>query len=54
MKNKELNQILDQVAAGIRSEEVDAAAVNGAKGRVWTQLSMEEVARRMRANRPQG
>jgi hypothetical protein len=41
MKNKELNQILDQVAAGIRSEEVDSAAVNEAKGRVWAQLSSE-------------
>jgi hypothetical protein len=41
MKNKELNQILDQVAAGIRSEEVDLAAVNEAKGRVWARLSSE-------------
>jgi hypothetical protein len=41
MKKKELNQILDQVAAGIRSEEADAAVVNEAKGRVWAQLSSE-------------
>ena len=45
MKKKELNHILDQVAAGIRSEEVDSAAVNEAKGRVWAQLSSETTAK---------
>jgi len=53
MKNKELNNILDQVAAGIRTEQVDSAAANDAAGRVWSQLSAEADARRMRANRPQ-
>ena len=41
MKNKELNHILDQVAAGIRSEQADAAVVNEAAERVWAQLSTE-------------
>ena len=39
MKNKELNHILDQVAAGIRSEQVDSAVGNEAAGRVWTRLA---------------
>src|SRR6266705_813503 len=41
MKNKELNNILDQVTAGIRSEQVDDATVSGATERVWQQLSKE-------------
>src|SRR5947209_7714531 len=53
MKNKELNNILDQVAAGIRNEQVNSAEVNEAKKRVWTRLSSEEGARKMRANRTQ-
>src|SRR5437660_1590299 len=52
MKNKELDNILDQVAAGIRSEQVDAAVVDDATERVWARLSVEAGARRMRADRP--
>jgi len=53
MKNKEIESILDQVTAGIRSEEVDSTVVNEATGRVWGQLSAATDARRMRADRPQ-
>ena len=41
MKNKELNNILDQVTAGIRAEQVDDATVSDATERVWAQLSKE-------------
>src|SRR6266403_1417101 len=53
MKNKELNNILDQVTAGIRAEQVDDATVSDASERVWARMSTDEEARRMRANRPQ-
>ena len=53
MKNKEIENILDQVTAGIRSEEVDSTVVNNATERVWAQLSTATDARRMRADRPQ-
>ena len=53
MKNKELNNILDQVTAGIRAEQVDDATVSGATERVWARLASETDARRMRANRRQ-
>ena len=53
MKNKELNNILDQVTAGIRAEQVDDATVSDATERVWARLSNETDARMMRANRPQ-
>src|SRR5437773_6065932 len=52
MKNKEIENILDQVTAGIRSEEVDSTVVNEATGRVWAQLSAATDGRRMRADRP--
>src|SRR6267154_6722562 len=39
MKNKELNNILDQVTAGIRAEQVDDATLSGATERVWARLS---------------
>src|SRR5207248_697059 len=52
MKNKEIENILDQVTAGIRSEELDSTVVNEATGRVWAQLSAATDARRMRADRP--
>src|SRR6266513_3394760 len=52
MKNKEIENILDQVTAGIRGEEVDSTVVNEATGRVWSQLSAATDARRMRADRP--
>jgi hypothetical protein len=41
MKNKELNNILDQVTAEIRAEQVDASVVDEATDRVWTRLSSE-------------
>jgi hypothetical protein len=53
MKKKELENILDQVTAGIRNEKLDEAVVNDAAGRVWARLSTEADARRMRADRPQ-
>ncbi len=53
MKNKELNNILDQVTAGIRAEQVDDATVGDASERVWARMSTDEEARRMRANRGQ-
>ncbi|HVS81376.1 MAG TPA: FecR domain-containing protein [Pyrinomonadaceae bacterium] len=52
MKNKELDNILDKVAAGIRNEQVDAAVANDATERVWAQLSVEADARKLRAHRP--
>ena len=41
MKNKELDDILDQVTAGIRAEHVDEAVVGKATERVWARLSTE-------------
>ncbi|HEX8920281.1 MAG TPA: zf-HC2 domain-containing protein, partial [Pyrinomonadaceae bacterium] len=38
---KELDSILDRVAAGIRSEEIDVAVVESAADRVWARLSKE-------------
>jgi len=52
MKKKELENILDKIAAGIRSEQVDDGAVNDASGRVWSRIESED-ARRMRAYRLQ-
>jgi hypothetical protein len=40
---KELDSILDRVAAGIRSEEMDAATVKSAAERVWARISTETV-----------
>ena len=39
MKKKELDNMLDKIAAGIRSEQVDDKAVNEATGRVWSRLA---------------
>jgi hypothetical protein len=50
MKNKELDNILDQVTDGIRAEQVDDATVSDATERVWARLSTETGARKMRAN----
>ena len=50
MKNKELDNILDQVTAGIHSEQVDGKLVNEASARVWTNLETEA----MSAQSPQG
>lgn len=41
MKNKELDNILDQITAGIRTEQVDEAVVGKATERVWAQVSSE-------------
>jgi hypothetical protein len=41
MKNKELDNILDQVTAGIRAERVDEAVVRDATERVWAELLTE-------------
>jgi FecR-like protein len=38
MKNKELDNMLDQVTAGIRSEQVDDRVVSEASERVWTRM----------------
>src|SRR5437764_6882419 len=38
MKKKELDNMLDKIAAGIRSEQVDDGAVNEATGRVWSRI----------------
>ena len=52
MKNKEVENILDNVTAGIRNEQVDAAAANEATERVWARLSVEADARTMQAHHP--
>src|SRR5882672_861240 len=41
MKNKELENILNKVTAGIRDEKVDEAVVNNAAKGVWARLSTE-------------
>src|SRR5437773_7828262 len=41
MKNKELDNILDQVTAGIRAEQVDEAVASEATERVWARLLTE-------------
>ena len=40
---KELDSVLDRVAAGIRSEEIDSEVVESAANRVWARLSTESV-----------
>src|SRR5262245_15477606 len=44
LTNRELNNILDDTAADIRDERLDAAVVEGASQRVWTRLSGERIA----------
>lgn len=41
MKNKELDNILDNVTSGIRAEQVDPSAVSDAADRVWSRMSAE-------------
>jgi len=41
MKNKELDNILDKVTTGIRSEQTDANVVSDAAERVWSRMSHE-------------
>ncbi|HYX29289.1 MAG TPA: zf-HC2 domain-containing protein, partial [Pyrinomonadaceae bacterium] len=50
MKKRELDNILDEVTAGIRSEQIDNAAMNDARDRVWSRMND---ASRMLANRRQ-
>ncbi len=50
MKKRELDNILDEVTAGIRSEQIDDAVVKGASDRVWSRM---DGASRMLAARPQ-
>jgi len=52
MKNKELNNILDQVTAGIRAEQVDDATVSDATERVWARLASEGHGRAPMAGAP--
>src|SRR5437870_6312249 len=49
MKNKELDNILDQVAAGIRAEQVDAVVVDDVAERVWARLSSDAVSAKIEA-----
>ncbi|HEV2912903.1 MAG TPA: FecR domain-containing protein [Pyrinomonadaceae bacterium] len=42
--NKETETVLDQVTARIRNEEIDAALIESAAGRVWSRLSVERAA----------
>ena len=44
MTDRELNNILDDTSAEIRSEKLDAAVVEGAAQRVWSRLSGEKAA----------
>jgi hypothetical protein len=39
MKNKELDNILDKVTTGIRSEQADKNVVSDAAERVWSRMS---------------
>ena len=42
-RNNELDNILDNATAGIRSEQVDSAAVKQAADRVWARVAVEAV-----------
>src|SRR5437763_5831052 len=50
MKNRELDNMLDRIASGIRAERIDDNLVSQASDRVWTRMSD---ASRMLADRPQ-
>jgi hypothetical protein len=39
MKKRELDNMLDEITAGIRSEQVDDTAANQASGRVWSRIN---------------
>src|SRR5436190_3709466 len=49
MKNKELDNMLDQVTAGIRSERVDEQLVGEAAERVWMRMASEPSAGQLNA-----
>ena len=40
MKKRELDNLLDEVTAGIRSEQIDDAAIKGASDRVWSRMNV--------------
>src|SRR5262245_35650432 len=44
MTDRELNNIVDDVTAEIRSERLDSATVEGAAQRVWTRMTGEQAA----------
>jgi ferric-dicitrate binding protein FerR (iron transport regulator) len=44
MSDRELNNIVDDVTAEIRSEKLDSAIVEGAAQRVWTRMTGEQAA----------
>ena len=44
MTDRELNNIVDDVTAEIRSEKLDSATVESAAHRVWTRMTGEEAA----------
>src|SRR2546421_1470852 len=52
MKNKEIDNIVDQVTGQIRNEHVDAATVSAAADRVWARVSVEADAGVMRVGAP--
>ena len=48
MTDRELNNIVDDVTAEIRSEKLDSATVESAAQRVWTRMTGERPRRRRR------
>lgn len=53
MKNKELDKIMDDVTAGIRSESIDANLVSDAGDRVWARLENSGAAHSLRTSQPE-
>jgi hypothetical protein len=51
MKNKELDNILDQVTSGIHSEQIEDRVISEASGRVWSRLEKDTL--NMSTNRVQ-
>ena len=41
MKNKEIDNIVDQITGQIRTEQVEPATVSAAAERVWARVSVE-------------
>jgi hypothetical protein len=44
MNNRKLNELFDDVTAGIRNEKLDDATVKATGDRVWTRLGNEQAA----------
>ena len=42
MKKRELDNMLDQVTAGIRGEQIEDAQVSDAANRTWAQMSAND------------